>query len=176
MSLITAKIITDLCTIARSGVADDGCARYVRIRPETLGRWLDRGWQAATRDDAGQPVPASETLFLRLYREFHRAHAEREAEAVLAVRAKQRGWQAEAFYLERRHARSYGSREARSPVDVIGSDAAFLAHLRDGVTDDPEDLSHDTRGVRADSSGVSPCVPRFPSDRDGDVRDLPVGV
>lgn len=162
MPVITHEMIVTLCTVARSGMGPDGCARYVGIAPETLTQWVQRGHLAARVADDGGPVSASEAIYLQLYRDLSRARAEREAQSVLAVTGKEKGWPADALFLERAHPESYGTRprERAHAADVVLGDAAFLERLQADITDDP-----DGHGQAA-LVGAPPCGPRLPPARD----------
>jgi hypothetical protein len=168
---LTPDLISRLAVVARSGVSLDGCARYCGLTADVLADWWDRGRKAARLADAGHVVPHVEAIYLSLFRALEEARGQREAEAVLAVRAGGDHWQSEAFFLERVHPGSFGSRELRSAPDAILGDRVFLDRLRaDIVDDEPEGLHGDD-----DSWRVSAYLRRYPGRRPVLLRDLPLG-
>lgn len=125
---LTPELAVAVIKIVRTGMSLQGCAHYAGITMQTLDNWRARGRKVAESIEAGQiDVDEQERPYLDFFGGLEKARADREVEAVLNVRSMKRGWQAEAWFLERCHVDRYGRKFIR--LEHTGKDGQPIEHV-----------------------------------------------
>ncbi len=136
---LTPELAKTLIESARAGVLLQGCADRAGITAQTLTNWLHRGENAAKGiETQALTVEDGERGYLDFFGAFQKARGDREAEALLDIRSMRRGWQAQAWWLERTKPLEYGRRFVR--LEHTGNDGKPIQHadVSDGVLTDAE--------------------------------------
>lgn len=99
-TIYTPELGEKFLGLMREGLYLDDAAAICRVNKQTVYDWITRG-------EAGEEPFAS---FVDSYKE---AETEAKRESLSTVRKGQQGWQANAWFLERRHRQGWG-RDARN--------------------------------------------------------------
>jgi hypothetical protein len=99
---LTAELTTRIVELVQAGNYVETSAKAAGIHKSTYYSWMNRGEAAAEAEGRGDPVSDDDAAFADFYRQVSQAEGVAEAEAVAAVRAADKGWQAHMTYLERR--------------------------------------------------------------------------
>jgi len=100
----TPELTTRIVELVEAGNYIETAAKAAGIHKSTYYSWMTRGEAAAEAEGRGDPVTAEEHEFAEFYRRVTQAEGHAEVNALAAVRAADKGWQAHMTYLERRFA------------------------------------------------------------------------
>jgi transposase len=106
-----------LVELVRAGNYVETAAKAAGIHKATYYSWMSRGEQAAEALSKGDAVDDEEAAFADFFNQVSQAEAIAEADAVAAVRAADKGWQAHMTYLERRFSSRWRQQSGTRYVD-----------------------------------------------------------
>jgi hypothetical protein len=105
--------VQKLVAFAREGNSRENVCRLAHVDQSTLSKWLSRA-------KAGDPA------YIEFYRRFREAEGLAERDAVLAIREGAKGWQGQAWWLERRKRWTW-RRPTQYVEPDVGADIAAMS-------------------------------------------------
>lgn len=103
-TILNADLTARIVELVQARNYVETAAKAAGIHKSTYYSWMSRGEAAAEAEGRGDPVNSDDAVFADFHRRLTRAEGIAETDAVAAVRAADKGWQAHMTYLERRFA------------------------------------------------------------------------